>query len=315
MIDQDALMKAGLVRLDWATTHRRQWSAVWRDYIELTKPRLTMLILLVAMAGFCLGSRSSFDLGRFLWAMTGIGLLSCGIFALNQYQERRVDGLMKRTENRPLPAGRLHPREAFWFGALLSVVAIGVLALRVNGLSGWIGLFTLLSYLLMYTPLKTRSSLCTLIGALPGAVPPLLGWVAARGQWGIEAWLLFLILFLWQYPHFLAIGWLYREDYARAGIRMLPVVESEGRATSRQIIAFTAILLPVSLMPTWMGLSGQVYLVGALMLGLLFLAAAIRMARFKTKWEARRLLLASVLYLPLLFGLMVLNPVGMRLGL
>lgn len=315
MIDQDALMKAGLVRLDWATTSRRQWSAVWRDYIELTKPRLTMLILLVAMAGFCLGSRSSFNVGRFLWAMTGIGLLSCGIFALNQYQERRVDGLMKRTENRPLPAGRLHPREAFWFGTLLSVAAIGVLALRVNGLSGWIGLSTLLSYLLMYTPLKTRSSLCTLIGAMPGAVPPLLGWVAARGQWGMEAWLLFLILFLWQYPHFLAIGWLYREDYARAGIRMLPVVEPEGRATSRQIIISTAILLPVSLTPTWMGLSGQVYLVGAFVLGLLFLAAAMRMARFKTKWEARRLLLASVLYLPLLFGLMVLNPVGMRLGL
>lgn len=289
--------------------------AVWRDYLELTKPRLSMLILLVAMAGFCLGSRASFDVGRFLWTIAGIGLLSGGIFALNQYQERRVDGLMKRTEQRPLPAGRLHPTEAFWFGALLSIAAIGVLALCVNGLSGWIGLFTLLSYLLMYTPLKTRSSLCTLVGAMPGAVPPLLGWVAARGQFDSEAWLLFFVLFLWQYPHFLAIGWLYREDYARAGIRMLPAIESEGRATSRQIVAFTALLLPVSLLPTWMGLSGQMYLVGALILGLLFLVAAIRMALFKTKWEARRLLLASVLYLPLLFGLMVLNPVGMKFGL
>jgi protoheme IX farnesyltransferase len=284
-------------------------------YLELTKPRLTTLILLVAMAGFCLGSKGSPSPLRLLYTIIGISLLAGGMFALNQYLERDLDAQMRRTEKRPLPTGRLSPSQALWFGVWLSLLATLDLALLVNPLSGILAVFTLVAYLFLYTPLKLRSTLCTLVGALPGSVPPLLGWAAARGSVGVEAWLLFLILFLWQYPHFLAIGWLYREDYARAGVRMLPVVEPEGKNAARQIVVCTFILLPVSLIPTWLGLSGFIYLSGALVLGLVFLAIAIRMAVLKTKWEARRLLLASVLYLPLLFGLMVLNPHGLELGM
>jgi protoheme IX farnesyltransferase len=272
------------------------------------------LILLVAVAGFCLASEGPPNATRLLSAILGISLLAAGIFALNQYLERDVDAVMRRTESRPLPTGRLQPGQALWFGIILSVLSVLSLALFANWLSGMIALFTLLSYLFLYTPLKTRSSLCTLVGALPGAVPPLLGWVAARGTVGFEAGVLFSILFLWQFPHFLAIGWLYREDYARAGIRMLPVIEPEGKMTGRQIVACALILLPVSLIPALSGLSGSVYFGGALVLGLWFLYVSIRLAVLKTKWEARRLLLASVLYLPLLFGLMVLNPNDLEVG-
>jgi protoheme IX farnesyltransferase len=275
-------------------------------YLELTKPRITSLIVLTSAAGFCLASRSV-DYVALLSAMTGIALLSSGIATLNQYMERDLDGLMRRTADRPLPSGKLAPWEALWFGVGLTVLAEVYLGVLVNPLTALLGLFVIAGYLFGYTPLKTKTSLSTMVGAFPGAVPPLIGWTAVRGELSLDAWVLFAILFLWQFPHFLAIAWMYREDYGRAGILMLPVVEPEGRVTGQQIVAYTVMLLPVSLLPTALGISGRVYFYGAIVLGLLFLYSSIRAAFSQSRQQARRLLLASVLYLPLLFILMVLN--------
>jgi heme o synthase len=276
-------------------------------YAELTKPRITFLIVLTSAAGFALGSRGSVNYAALANAMFGIALLSSGIATLNQYMERDLDSLMRRTANRPLPSGRLLPWEALAFGVGLTVLAEIYLAVLVNPLSALLGLTVISGYLFAYTPLKTKTTLSTMVGAFPGAVPPLIGWAAARGEIGIEAWVLFAILFLWQFPHFLAIAWMYREDYSRAGILMLPVVEPDGRVTAQQIVVYTVMLLPVSLLPVALGLSGKVYLYGAIVLGLLFLYSSLRAAISKSRQEARRLLLASVIYLPLLFILMVLN--------
>ncbi len=276
-------------------------------YMELTKPRITFLIVLTAAAGFCLGAPERLDYAQLLHAMIGIALLSSGIATLNQYMERELDGLMRRTADRPLPAGRLAPVEAFIFGAGLTIVSEIYLARFVNPLTALLGLTVIAGYLFLYTPLKTRTSLSTVVGAFPGAMPPLMGWTAARGVISPEAWILFAILFLWQFPHFLAIAWMYREDYARAGIRMLPVVEPAGRVTGQQIVMCTLMLVPVSLLPTTAGLAGRVYFCGALLLGLLFLYSSLRAALSHSRQQARRLLLASVLYLPLLFLLMVIN--------
>jgi protoheme IX farnesyltransferase len=276
-------------------------------YLELTKPRITFLIVLTAAAGFCLGTQGAINYLLFTHAMAGIALLSSGIATLNQYMERDLDGLMRRTAMRPLPSGRLLPLEACALGLGLTAGAEIYLALLVNPLTALLGLTVIAGYLFVYTPLKTRTSLSTVFGAFPGAMPPLMGWAAARGAIGMEAWVLFAILFLWQFPHFLAIAWMYREDYGRAGIVMLPVVEPEGRITSQQIVIYTLLLLPVSLLPTALGISGAVYFYGAAVLGVLFLYSSIRAAISKSRQQARRLLLASVLYLPLLFALMVLN--------
>jgi protoheme IX farnesyltransferase len=276
-------------------------------YVELTKPRITFLIVLTAAAGFCLGSRGAVNYVLFTHAMVGIALLSSGIATLNQFMERDLDRLMRRTAERPLPSGRLLPFEALWFGLALTATAELYLALFVNVLTAALGLTVIAGYLFLYTPLKTRTTLSTAIGAFPGAMPPLIGWAAARGEIDIAAWVLFAILFLWQFPHFLAIAWMYREDYGRAGIRMLPVVEPDGRVTGQQIITYALMLVPVSLLPAILGISGRIYLVAALVLGLLFLASSIRAAISKSNQHARQLLLASVLYLPLLFGVMVLN--------
>jgi protoheme IX farnesyltransferase len=276
-------------------------------YVDLTKPRITFLIVLTAAAGFCLGAKGGLDYLRFTHAMIGIALLSSGIATLNQYMERELDGLMRRTQMRPLPSGKLAPFEALFFGAGLTLVAEVYLALLVNPITALFGLTVIAGYLFMYTPLKTRTTLSTAVGAFPGAMPPLMGWTAATGEVTTGAWVLFAILFLWQFPHFLAIAWMYREDYGRAGIRMLPVVEPEGRITGQQIVAYTVMLVPVSLLPALMGISGRVYFYGAIILGSLFLLSSISAAVSKSRQQARRLLLASVLYLPLLFGLMVLN--------
>jgi heme o synthase len=276
-------------------------------YVELTKPRITFLIVLTAAAGFCLGSRGTVDYFVFAHAMIGIALLSSGIGTLNQFMERDLDGLMRRTVDRPLPSRRLFPAEALWFGIVMTATAEFYLASFVNVLSAVLGLTVIAGYLFLYTPLKTRTSLSTVVGAFPGAMPPLIGWAAARGQVDVGAWVLFAILFLWQFPHFLAIAWMYREDYGRAGIVMLPVVEPDGRVTGQQIIAYTLMLVPVSLLPTVLGVSGRFYFAAALALGVLFLLSGIRAALSKSNQHARQLLLASVLYLPLLFGVMVLN--------
>jgi protoheme IX farnesyltransferase len=276
-------------------------------YVELTKPRITLLVVLTAAAGFCLGSENGIDYVRLLNMSLGIALLSSGIATLNQYIERDLDRLMRRTESRPLPSGKLLATPAMWFGVTLSVIATLYLAVSINGLSALLGVVTLASYLFVYTPLKTRTSLSTVLGAFPGAMPPFIGWVAARGEASIEAWILFAILFLWQFPHFLAIAWMYRDDYARAGIKMLPVVEPEGKVTGQQIISYTLMLVPVSLLPVFVNLAGTIYFVGALVLGLIFLYFSVRAAFVRTVWQARQLLLASVLYLPVLFALMVIN--------
>jgi heme o synthase len=276
-------------------------------YVELTKPRITMLVTATAAAGYCLGSVNGVDYLHFFHMVLGIALLSSGLAALNQYIERDLDRLMRRTEARPLPSGKLQPRQALLCGIGLSLVATIYLAIFVNPLSAALGLLTLGGYVFAYTPLKTRTPLSTVIGAFPGAMPPFIGWVAANGHITIEAWILFAILFLWQFPHFLAIAWMYRDDYARAGIKMLPVVEPDGRITSQQIIGYTALLLPVSLMPFMVHLAGGIYFYGALALGLWLMYYSARAARQRTAWQARKLLLASVLYLPVLFALMVLN--------
>jgi len=276
-------------------------------YAELTKPRITFLVSLTAAAGFCLGSIEGIEYGRLINLVIGISLLCSGISALNQYIERDLDKLMRRTESRPLPSGRLSPSRALLFGSSLSGLAILYLALIFGWFTAMLGALTLISYLFVYTPLKTKTTLSTFLGAFPGAMPPFIGWVAARGRVTTEAWILFGIIFLWQFPHFLAIAWMYRDDYARAGIRMLPVVEPEGRVTAQQIVSYTLLLLPVSLMPAMVNLAGSIYLVGAGVLGLGFLYFSVRAAIAKSPSQARRLLLASVLYLPALFGLMVLN--------
>ncbi len=276
-------------------------------YSELTKPRITFLIVVTAAAGFCLASKGGVNYLALLNSMLGIALLSAGIATLNQYIERDLDSLMRRTADRPLPSGKLLPGEALWFGVLLTVVAEIYLAVLVNPLTALLGLIIIASYLFGYTPLKTRSTFSTLVGAFPGAMPPVVGWTAATGELSLESGILFAILFLWQFPHFLAIAWMYREDYSRAGILMLPVVEPEGRITAQQIVAYTVMLLPVSLLPAALGLSGKLYLGGALILGLLFLYSSVRAAFSQSRQQARRLLLASVLYLPLLFILMVFD--------
>jgi protoheme IX farnesyltransferase len=221
--------------------------------------------------------------------------------------ERDLDLLMRRTADRPLPTHRLQPIEALLFGVTLMAAAELYLGLFTNGLTMVLGLAVIAGYLFAYTPLKTRTTFSTFVGAFPGAMPPVLGWTAARGRVDVTALVFFAILFLWQFPHFLAIAWMYREDYGRAGICMLPVVEPDGRVTGQQIIAYTVMLVPVSLLPTLLGVSGKIYFVSALILGLLFLASGVRAALSKSNQHARQLLMASVFYLPLLFGVMVLN--------
>lgn len=276
-------------------------------YYDLTKPRITFLVVLSALAGFALGSPSPINWLLFLHTALGIALLSSGISTLNQYWERDLDALMERTKSRPLPTGKMSSRGALIFGIAISLVAEIYLAWMVNPLTAIWGFVALASYLFIYTPLKTRTHWCTFIGAIPGALPPLLGWAAARGHVGIEAWVLFGILFFWQFPHFHAIATMYREDYGRARIRMLPVIEPDGKSTARQIVGYTIGLVLISILPTLLGFSGWIYLAGAVLLGAWFLHASLTTARQMTREQARHLLKVSVMYLPLLLGLMVLN--------
>jgi protoheme IX farnesyltransferase len=276
-------------------------------YLELTKPRIAFMLVLTSAAGFYLGANKGFNLALFVNSMIGITLLALGVATLNQVWERRTDALMERTATRPLPTQKLTFSEALIFGALLCLTAEIYLAFLVNALTAILGLVVIVGYLLLYTPLKTRTSASTAIGALPGAMPPLMGWTAAANEITLGAWILFALLFLWQFPHFLAIAWMYRDQYAKAGILMLPVVEPEGKITARQIIIFTIFLVAISLAPFFFGIAGLIYLVGASLLGLWFLAASIQAARAKTVEKARKLLLVSVLYLPILFALMVFN--------
>ena len=278
-------------------------------YVELTKPRIAFLLVLTSAEGFYLGSAGSFNFTVFINAMIGITLLAFGVATLNQVWEIKTDALMERTAKRPLVVGKITRNEALIFGVLQCVVAEVYLTFLVNPLTAILGLAVFVGYVLLYTPLKTRTSASTAIGAIPGALPPLMGWTAASNEITMGAWILFAMLFLWQFPHFLAIAWMYREQYAKAGILMLPVVEPEGKITAKQIVIFTILLIPVSLTPFFIGLAGWIYLIGASLLGIWFLSASISAARAKTNEKARKLLLVSVIYLPLVYLLMVLNKI------
>jgi heme o synthase len=275
-------------------------------YFELTKPRIAFMLVLTSAAGFYLGSHT-FNWILFVNAMFAITLLAFGVAALNQYIERDIDKLMTRTENRPLPSGRLSSLEALIFGSVLCISSEIYLYFAVNPLTALLGLAVIVGYVFLYTPLKTRTSLSTAIGAIPGALPPLLGFTAASNEISLGAWVTFAILFVWQFPHFLAIAWMYREQYAKAGILMLPVIEPEGKITARQIVAFAVILLPISISAYFIHLAGVFYLIGAVILGIWFLYESIKMARLKTDAQARKLLRVSVIYLPLIYLLLALN--------
>lgn len=278
-------------------------------YFELTKPRIAFMLVLTSAAGFYLGADKGFDAVLFVNSMIGILLLAFGVATLNQVWEKDTDALMQRTANRPLPTQKITSIEALVFGLSLCVVAEIYLTFLVNSLTAVLGLVVIVGYVLLYTPLKTRTSASTAVGALPGALPPLMGWTAATGEITLGAWVLFAILFIWQFPHFLAIAWMYREQYAKAGILMLPVVEPAGKITAQQIVVFSILLLPVSVAPFFVGFAGLIYLIGASVLGLWFLWTSIQTARAKSNEKARKLLLVSVIYLPLIFLLMVLDKI------
>src|SRR5205814_8548872 len=288
-----------------------------RDYAELAKLRVTSLIVMTAWCGYFFGAVksgvSSFSWGLF-HTLVGIALVSAGTAALNEVMERETDGRMRRTAHRPLPAGRMSLLHATTAGAAMSIAGALYLGWMLNPLTGWLSLATAAVYLAAYTPLKKVHPICTFVGAFPGAMPGVLGWTAARGrlEWG--ALVMFAIVFFWQFPHFFSIAWLYREDYENGGIRMLPVVEPDGKSTARQIMLYSLALIPISLLPTVLGMSGKIYFAGALLLGLGLFFVGVRLAMFdlaphtpRSKQRARQLLQATVFYLPLLFALMMLN--------
>jgi protoheme IX farnesyltransferase len=278
-----------------------------RDYLELTKPRITTLILICAGVGYWFGCGRSFHLAILAHALLGTALLASGTAALNQWYEADSDAKMRRTRMRPVPAGRIKRSHALVFGVCLSAAGFAELLYGTNLLAAALGLFTLLSYLFLYTPLKSRSAACTTIGAIPGAMPPLIGYAAAGHGIDAGGLALFLILFVWQFPHFDAIAWLYREDYARGGIRMLPVIEPDGYSTARRVVLFLLLLIPISLAPSFLGMTGPVYSAAAIAAGIGFLYFGAQLGRERTLARAHALLLASVFYLPALLSVMVLD--------
>jgi protoheme IX farnesyltransferase len=280
-------------------------SRPWADYVALTKPRVNLLVLVTTTIGFHLGNVGRTDLALLFHTVVGTFLVASGAAAFNQVLERDVDARMRRTMARPLPGGRVSARDAALFATALSIAGILELGFGANWLAATVALITLASYALVYTPLKRVTSLATIIGAVPGALPPVIGWAASRGSVGLEAWVLFAIVFVWQMPHVLAVSWLYREDYARGGIRVLPVEDPNGRSTAFQMVNYAAALVPVSLMPTVVGIAGRTYLAGAIILSIALLAMTIRFARNRTPESARRLFAASLVYLPVLWVLML----------
>jgi heme o synthase len=280
-----------------------------KAYFEVTKPRITLLLLAVAMAAFYVASPDAVDWLRLAVLTVATALLAGGVFALNAYIERDSDLLMRRTENRPLPSRRLPPRGVLIFGAALTTTAVLMHALLLGWVAGTLAFLVFVSYDLVYTPLKKRTELHTALGAISGAIPPLLGWAAARGSLDANAWILFAILYLWQFPHFVAIEVMYKDDYARAGIRVIPALEPRGNAAAVTIVAAVCLLLFAGAAPSLTGLAGKVYLFGGLLIGAGFLAAGVSFALARTRKRARFVLLASVAYLPLVFVLMVLDAV------
>lgn len=296
---------------------RKQAESVLRDYAELMKLRVTSLIVMTAWCGYFFGAQKS-GVSSLSWgllhALIGIGLVSSGTAALNEVMEHRVDGHMRRTAQRPLPAGRMSLRHATLAGLLATIGGSVYLAIATNPLTGLLTFLTSVVYLAAYTPLKQVSPICTFVGAFPGAMPGVLGWTAARGRLEWETLILFAILFVWQFPHFFSIAWLYREDYAAGGIRMLPVVEQDGRSTARRILAYSIVLIPLSMLPSFFGMAGKTYLVTALLLSVSLFYFGAKLAFLKmpvssprSKMLARHVLQATVIYLPVLFAVMMAN--------
>jgi protoheme IX farnesyltransferase len=275
------------------------------DFIALAKPRLNLLVVASSAVGYVMAGGNLSDAARVVFTVAGTALVAGGASAFNQVIEREPDSLMRRTRLRPVPDGRLQSAESLVFAALMSIAGLVLLGVGVNLLSALVAFTTLVTYAAIYTPLKRRSSFATVVGAIPGALPPVIGWAAATDALSRGAWVLFGIVFLWQLPHFLAIAWIYREDYARAGFPMLPVIEPDGRSTGRQAVLYCAALLPVSLAPTLVGMTGNVYFGAALTLSVLFLGLTIKFARTREIPDARRLFLGSIIYLPLLWILMI----------
>jgi len=275
------------------------------DFLALTKPRLNFLVVVTAAVGYYLGAGSDLDVAKLVQAVIGVALVAGGAAGLNQIYERETDSLMWRTRMRPLAAQRITTTEAMIFSLALSATGLVIVAATANLLAASLALLTLISYNVVYTPMKRRSQLSTLVGAVPGALPPMIGWVAARGALTPEAWALFGIVFVWQIPHFMAIAWLYREDFGRAGFPLLPVVEPDGKSTGRHAVLFALALVPVSLAPYFLRMSGLLYALGAVLGGLVLLALAISFALSRTNERARRLFLGSITYLPLLWALLI----------
>jgi protoheme IX farnesyltransferase len=301
----DLVMSASNEILTSRAVHRVEARNI-KAFLVLAKPEITLMVMISAGVASLLAS-DSFRLVVLVHSVLGIGLLAAGVAALNQYLERDVDSRMRRTARRPLPAGELTPRQALVFGVAVSVSGMLYVFLMLNALTALLGLLTLISYLFVYTPLKTKTRLCTFLGAFPGAAPVLMGWSAATNTLSLEAWTLYAILFLWQFPHFYAIGWLYREDYARVGMRMLPSVEeNDERTTFRLILIFTKLLIIASLSWTLIAHAGTFYLASAIILGICFYHFAYQASLTRSKLAAKRLLHASVIYLPLLYLLMIL---------
>jgi protoheme IX farnesyltransferase len=292
-------------RAEAISAYEKPWA-----YVVLTKPDVTFLVVITTVAGFYLGSTGPMEWARLMNTLCGTLLVAGGTAALNQYIERQMDSMMRRTAARPLPLGILQPKEALLFGVATVIAGTIWLALAVNALAAFLALVTSVSYLGAYTPLKTRTTLATAVGAIPGALPPLIGWAAASGTLSTGAWILFAILFFWQFPHFMAIAWMYREDYGRAGILMLPVVDRSGDRTFRLIIATSAILIPVSVLPSVLGMATISYFYGALILGLLLLLVSYWANRVRTNVRAKWLMHATVAHIPLLLGWMILDKVS-----
>ncbi|MBI1802840.1 MAG: protoheme IX farnesyltransferase [Ignavibacteriae bacterium] len=287
------------------------------DYIELMKPELTGLSVLTTLCGFYLATVGSLNYWLFFHTALGTLLVGGGAGTLNQYAERKYDAMMKRTERRPLPAGRLDPSEVLIFGIVISVLGIIELSVWTNFLTGFLGAITWTTYLFLYTPLKRVTHLSTLIGGIPGAIPPMMGWAAVRNDLTVEAWILFAILFCWQMPHFFSLAWMYRKDYARAGFKILTVMDEHGRRTSRQILLYCIVLIPASLAPAYFGMTGMFSIVTALVLGSGFLVYGSLLSRFSRRLEqealgkinvySRRMFFASLVYLPTLMIVLSLD--------
>ena len=278
-----------------------------KSYWELTKPRITFSILITTFLGYYLGGRGVSSFSHFLWLMLGVALVCSGSSALNQYLERDVDALMERTKNRPIPSGQLSAANALGFGVFLTLIGVLVLYVRINLLTAFLGLLTAFLYVLVYTPMKRITWLNTTLGSVPGALPPVGGWAAAAGDLDIGAWVLFLIMFVWQHPHFYAIAWVCKEDYKKGGFKMLPVVEPDGQRMFRHIAFFSWLLLPVSMLPTFLGMSGKLYFLGAWVAGIFMLIATKNFDVTQKNADARNLLKASVVYLPVILLLILFD--------